>query len=365
MLDVVGYNYQERAIGDDHARTRSGCIFGSENGHQLANWTVVRDNDYVGGQFLWTGIDYLGEARRLAQPRQRRRTAGCVRVQEAQAWFRQSLWSGAPMVYLTASSSPAPAAAGAPPRRGVRVEEHWNWKADSTLTVSCYTNCQEVRLTLNDHVVGSKAASDAVDGVHTWEVPYEPGILKAVGRREGGAAAEFTLKTAGPAARIELWPDEESRSKEGVRQIEFRIVDQHGTRVPDADPLVTFTIEGAARVLGIGNANLASVEDEKDLRHRAYQGRGLMILQVTAEHVVVRAMSPGLAAARVELASNLLSAWHLEVRVAHCRGSSGIFPLRDTPSPPPVAHVSRIALDHWGLRNARTSSGFLVRARQT
>ena len=193
-------------------------------------------------------------------------------------------------------------------------KEHWNWKADSALTVSCYSNCQEVRLTLNDRVVGTKAASDAVDGVLTWEVPYEPGILKAVGTREGRAAAEFTLTTAGPAARIELWPDEESRSKEGVRQIEFRIVDEHGTRVPDADPQVTFTIDGAARVLGIGNANLASVEDDKDLRHRAYQGRGLMILQVTAEHVVVRATSPGLAAGRWSSASDLLPAWH------PCRG---------------------------------------------
>ena len=82
LLDIVGYNYQETRYAADHARYPGRVIFGSENSHQFGNWAIVRDNAYVAGQFLWTGIDYLGEAGVVSQPRQRRRAARPVRVQE-------------------------------------------------------------------------------------------------------------------------------------------------------------------------------------------------------------------------------------------------------------------------------------------
>ncbi|HVG16544.1 MAG TPA: glycoside hydrolase family 2 TIM barrel-domain containing protein, partial [Chitinophagaceae bacterium] len=62
-LDVVGYNYQEYRYPDDHKKYPSRIIYGSENGHALSAWNAVADNEYISGQYLWTGIDYLGEAR--------------------------------------------------------------------------------------------------------------------------------------------------------------------------------------------------------------------------------------------------------------------------------------------------------------
>ena len=100
MLDIVGYNYQESRYADDHAKYPRRVIFGSENSHAFDNWAVVRDNPYVAGQFLWTGIDYLGEARAFPN---RANGAGLLDLagfKKPAAWFRQSLWSSAPMVYL-------------------------------------------------------------------------------------------------------------------------------------------------------------------------------------------------------------------------------------------------------------------------
>src|ERR1019366_5199082 len=100
MLDVVGYNYQESRYATDHQKYPKRCILGSENGGQLANWAVVRDHDYVAVQFLWTGIDYLGEANRWPN---RGSGAGLLDLcgfKKPSAWFRQSLWSDKPMVYL-------------------------------------------------------------------------------------------------------------------------------------------------------------------------------------------------------------------------------------------------------------------------
>ena len=151
------------------------------------------------------------------------------------------------------------------------------------MTVFCYTNSPEVRLTLNDKEIGTKRLAEAVNGVLTWPVPFEPGVLKAVGLQEGKAVCEFALATAGPAGRIELRPDvtEVRANAKDICHVEFRIVDDKGVRVPDAGQEVTFEIAGPAVILGIGNADLNSPDGYKDLVHKAYRGRGLAILQST------------------------------------------------------------------------------------
>jgi beta-galactosidase len=129
-------------------------------------------------------------------------------------------------------------------------------------------------------------------------------VLKAVGTNDGKVVAEFALTTAGPPARIDLLPDVAHVGADGVCHIEFRIVDARGVRVPDADALVTFAVDGPARVLGIGNGNVSSIDAGQDPAHRAYQGRGLAILQATngAGPITLRASAPGLGAAVVTIA---------------------------------------------------------------
>ncbi len=301
LLDVVGYNYQEPRYPADHRQYPQRCLFGSENGHQLSNWTVVRDNDYVAGQFLWTGIDYLGEANRWPN---RGSSAGLLDVcgfKKPNAWFRQSLWSDKPMVYLCATSG-----SGRGPR-GARGDEQWNWPAGASVTVLCYTNCTEVRLMLNDKDIGTKRLADAVNGVLTWQVPFAPGVLKAVGLQEGKASSEFALTTAGPARRIEMRPDVTQVRPNGkdICHVEFRIVDDKGVLVPDASQEVAFEISGPAVILGIGNADLNSPDSYKDQMHKAYRGRGLAILQSTTApgSIPLKATAPGLESATLTLVS--------------------------------------------------------------
>ena len=303
MLDIVGYNYQESRYAGDHAKYPKRVLFGSENNHTFDNWTIVRDNPYVAGQFLWTGIDYLGEARAFPN---RANGAGLLDLagfKKPAAWFRQSLWSAAPMVYLSAAPAPALTAGAAPPRAAPPAE-HWNWKSGQTLNVSAYTNVAEVDLSLNGESLGTKRLSDAKAGILTWTVPYAPGVLKTTATAADKPVADFTLRTAGAAKRIELVRDTSAIVADSrlTKQIEFRIVDDAGVRVPDADTLVTFEIDGPARVLGIGNGNLNNVE-VGIAAHRTYQGRGLIILRITdpAATVTVTASSPGLAGATLTM----------------------------------------------------------------
>jgi len=296
LLDVVGYNYQESRYDADHQRVPGRVIFGSENNHQFGNWTIVRDQAFVAGQFLWTGIDYLGEARAFPN---RANGAGLLDLcgfKKPGAWFRQSLWSERPMAYLCA---------GGARTRGSRPEEHWNWPPGSQVAVSCYTNCDEVQLTLNGAPIGTKPAAAAEDGVLSWDVPYAPGVLKVLGSVAGKPAAEFELRTAGPASRIVLLPDVHELTAAGraVCHVEVRVVDAQGVRVPGADPVLTFELTGPAVMLGIGNGDLNNVEDPKALRHKAFQGRALAILQAAGPPgmVVVKVSAPGLDPAVVEL----------------------------------------------------------------
>jgi beta-galactosidase len=133
-------------------------------------------------------------------------------------------------------------------------------------------------------------------------------VLKAVGRRNGRQAAEFVLRTAGEARRIALIPDVTrlvvGGQDQDISHVEFRIVDHEGVRVPDADALVTFDVDGPARLLAVGNADLNSTENCLDGVHRPFQGRGLAILKATgAGTVALKALSPGLEPGTVTIAA--------------------------------------------------------------
>ena len=299
LLDVVGYNYQEARYADDHKKFPKRVIYGSENGHPYAAWRAVETNNYIAGQFLWTGIDYLGEA--IAWP-SRANGAGLLDLcgfKKPIGWFRQSLWSDQPMVYLCVP--------GAPMNRRFNAGEHWNWPSNTTVNVACYANCPEVTLSLNGKVIGSKKSSEAVNGVLNWPVPFEPGTLKAVGRANGQDVCEFVLQTAGAPDHLELFPDAKSLRADGkdVSHVEFRIVDANGVRIPRADAEVKFELIGPAKIIGLGNGDLSNSENCQGDTHRVFQGRGLAILQTTgiAGSIILQASAPGLQPASVTLQS--------------------------------------------------------------
>ena len=298
LLDAAGYNYQEDRYAADHAKFPKRIIYGSENSQRYDAWCAVQTNGYIAGQFLWTGVDYLGEAN--AWPN-RANGAGLLDLcgfKKPLGWFRQSLWSDQPMVYLCATDRRGG-------WRGFAGVEKWNWPSNSTVTVFCFANCPEVTLIVNDTVIGTKKLSEAVGGVLRWQIPFSPGTLKAVGRADGREVCDYALKTAGTAKRIKLLPDTMQLSADGkdVCHVEFRIVDKNGVRVPDSESEVTFELTGPASIIGIGNGNLNSVEDCKTNQHHVFQGRGLVILQAAPSpgFVTLKATASGLDSASLTL----------------------------------------------------------------
>ena len=303
LFDAVGYNYQETDYAADHNKFPKRIIYGSENSHQYGAWLAVQTNSFISGQFLWTGIDYLGEAREWPNRASGSGLLDLCGFKKPLGWFRQSLWSDKPMVYLCAATASSNENSG----RRFRGEESWNWPSNSTVTVRCFANCPEVTLTLNGKVIGTKKSSEAENGTLSWQVLFESGTLKAVGRANGRDVCDYALKTAGQPSRIELLPDvtDLHADGKGVCHVEFRIVDENGVRVPDAEPEVNFDLTGPAGIIGIGNGDLNNSEDCKANVHRAFEGHGLAILETTAVpgSITLKATAPGLESASVTLQS--------------------------------------------------------------
>ena len=263
LLDVEGYNYMERLYAGDHAAHAARVIYGSENGHELSAWQAVAENDYIAGQFLWTGIDYLGEADVWPSHASRSGLLNLAGFPKDLYYFRKSLWTAAPMVYLSAS----------PPRRRKRPIGGPAVKA-----VWCYTNCDRVELFHDGRSLGSKPQT--ARRVITWPLDFTSGVLKAVGTR-GDKRVSFELKKAGAAAKLMLQPDVNSLAANGrdVAQVEVDVADKDGTLAADAGNLVACTVAGPARIIGIENGDTSSTEDYKALSHSVYRGRMILYVQ--------------------------------------------------------------------------------------
>jgi beta-galactosidase len=306
LLDVAGYNYQEDRYLSDRQKYPNRIIYGSENSHTYAAWVATRDNPAISGQFLWTGIDYLGEARpwpARANPDGLLDLCGFVKPLGR---FRQSLWSDQSMVYVCATESGKAQHADADTNMPVG-QESWNWPEGATMTISCYTNCPEVALFLNGALISTQSLASAAEGYLSWNVPFSAGTLKAVGRKGGRDVCTFELRTAGAPERIEFHADPAhlAANSRDVAQVEFDVVDRAGVRVPAADIEVNFEVTGPARILGIGNGDVSNSEPVTAPRHRAFEGRGLIIIQSTSGPgtISVRGSAVGLQPAAIDLAT--------------------------------------------------------------
>lgn len=295
LLDVTGYNYLEQYYARDHQTYPERIILGSENSHTPAAWRAVAAGEYVTGQFLWTGIDYLGEAGRYPS---RGSDAGLLDLcgfRKPLSYLREALWSDRPMVYAAAHGPAAPG------RRGpAQLADHWNWSGDSrpTIPVTVYTNCPSAELFLNGRSLGEKAVADRLNPALEWDVPNQPGTLRAAGKRDGKEAAHFELVTTGAAQRIRLTSDKQALAAGGedLAHVTVEAVDSAGRRVYQSKVTVELRADGAGELAALDTGDLRDVTTVQSGRRMLYQGRALAFVRAGANRgqVTLHAAAPGL-----------------------------------------------------------------------
>lgn len=322
-LDIAGYNYTESRYLSDHERYPDRVIYGSENRHELSAWKSVRDLEHIFGQFLWTGIDYLGESGRWPS---RGFYSGLLDFGgfiKPRGYFRQSLWSDKPMVYLGTYPTPGKGSRSQmkdvwsqldAENAGQNYEEKipsmdawpvWNYQEGQLIRVVCYTNTAKAQLFLNGVVYGELQDYDDNTGIVFWDVPYKAGKLEVAGYdRQGRETARFAIRSSERPEAITVRAVETTLAKEGgVAQVIVQVVDEKGVPVMLSDEELTCRLAGPGRLLGLEGSNNEDMSDYTDNKHRVFHGRLIAYIQATGEagEINLRFSSPWLKPADIRL----------------------------------------------------------------
>lgn len=278
MLDVVGQNYRENELIAANKQNPKRAIVGTENGHNRSNWVPVRDYAPYSGMFLWTGIDYLGEADRAGWPNISRPTGLLDRTgkQHIKGMQRESWWSDRPVVHVVrnadvTAAGPATDGAGGPnqpvlptmiavatPAPPVALFDDWTPRdrTPHTETIEVYSNCNNVEAFLNGRSLGVLPIN-ADASPRRWGVQYVPGEVRAICKDAGATNVSDTLRTAGEPVAIALTADRSTVGStfDDLTYVRARVVDVRGVTVPNAENVIRFQVTGAGQLVATDNGS--------------------------------------------------------------------------------------------------------------
>jgi hypothetical protein len=301
-LDLVGYNYKEHLYEADHRQFPRQPMVGSENWHRYSDWRAAADNDYISGQFLWTGIDYLGETHGWPSHGSSAGLLTLAGFEKHAAYLRRSWWSNEPVAYLaTRPHDP----------NAVKEEHLWShaavsrrWEAgEQAVEVLCFSN-GEPRLSCNGEEI--VLTRDDEHGYWSAVTMPRPAPLLLETRRGGEVVARDELRARGEAVRIDalVWqaPADAARrcaeiglSVEGVVQLECMLRDATG-EVACNELVVTAEVQGGV-LIGLENGDLSDNSSYAGPR-RTLEGR-LVVFVRPAGPTSVRLSAPGLPAVQI------------------------------------------------------------------
>ena len=302
VLDVAGYNYMIFKHASDHERAPKRIIWQTESYARdaFSNWAVANDFPYVVGDIVWTGLDYLGESaigryyyegERPGEhwfdggfPEWHGAYCGDVDItgwRKPISHYRDMLWHKDTPLYMAVKEP-----------NGYHGEIHttmwsvwptwesWTWPGweGKPVEVEVYTKQPEVKLYLDDQLIGTKQVSRDTEFKAVFSVPYKAGTLRA---ETGGE--NVTLKTAGEPARLRLTPDRTVMAADGqsLTFVTVEVLDKQGTPVPEATIPCEATVKGAGTLLAFASADLKDTEPYTSPRVKTWKGRALLVVRST------------------------------------------------------------------------------------
>jgi beta-galactosidase len=231
---------------------------------QRNGWKPIAERPWLAGQFVWTGFDYRGEPTPFIWP-------------SASSFFGLMDLCGFPKTAFYIKQAQW--------RKDINVlhvAPHWNWPADSLgkpIKVMVLSNADEVIVKLNGKVVGKQKAD--IYEMNTFKIAYQPGVLEAVGYKNGKVVSNFKTETTGKPVALKLSPNGKSLSNDGLDAIPITVsaTDNKGREVPTANLMVTFSVNNNGKIIGLGNGNPNSHEAEKGNQRSLFNGLAQVILQ--------------------------------------------------------------------------------------
>ena len=337
LVDIVGYNYGERLYEKHHALHPDWILYGSETASMLSSRGIYHfpmrqsimseadsqcsalgnSNTSWGaeslkriladdlrqslslGQFLWSGIDYIGEPTPY-------HTRSCYFGQADTACFPkdayylvQSYWTKKPMIHIGVS---------------------WDWNQGQIIDIPVMTNCPEAELFLNGVSLGRKQNDpDGKDLFPTgWQAPFTPGELKARGYdSEGNILCEDIRFTPGETDHLRLECEEQEMLSDGEDLVFVTVTaeDRDNHPVENARDRIKASVTGGGRLIGTDNGDSTDPDSYKSDSRRLFSGKLLLIIASNGEAEDVR----------IRVAGN------------RCRGAEMILPVKKVPVLPGVS----------------------------
>jgi beta-galactosidase len=327
-LDVAGYNYELQHHAADQARVPGRVIMAAESyqTEAFANWAAMTEHPYVIGDFVWSALDYLGEAGigRVFPPGQEAKKhwememfpwhgAYCGDIdligwRKPVSHYRQIVWDRGEKLYAAVRVPPPGGGEwNVTPWSVVPMLPSWTWPSHKgeTMTVEVYSRYDTVRLELDGRAIGEKPTTRAEEFKAVFAVPYAPGELKAVGLKNGRKMETFVLRTAGEVAKLRLRVDRSRLSADGqdLAFVTIEALDRRGVWQPQADERVTVSVEGAGTLAALGSGDLASLDSYAGADRSLYQGRALAVVRAgeKAGKITVTVSAPGLPTEKLTL----------------------------------------------------------------
>lgn len=310
--DVVGYNYLNYHYETSHELFPDRVILCTESkpGQFEDYWSDVERLPYVIGDFLWTSMDYIGEAgigksiycseEEVPQMSQMLNYAGypwrlaqagdfdlCGNVR-AQGRYHQIIW-GANDTYIFAKDPKNNGKIALIGRYGwAEGGNHWSWNCENgtAVSVDVYSRAEEVELLLNGKSLGKKPAGAECHFKAEFEVPYEAGTLTAISYQDGQEVSRDEIKTVGEPVGLKITMEKKQMSADGESLAYgiVEIVDAEGNWVPTAeDTLAKVSVEGAASLAGFGTGRGQTEENYTKGEFTSFEGRWQVILRAGTE----------------------------------------------------------------------------------
>lgn len=321
VLDLVGFNYKPHDYSKKKKEFPHYTIYGSEtastvssrgeykfpvkeirgvwhNDYQVSGydmeypgWASTPDtefvaqdeNEFIMGEFVWTGFDYLGEPTPYNEGTPAKSSyfgiVDLAGLKKDRFYLYQSKWSDTPMLH---------------------VLPHWNWpdRLNQNVPVFCYTNYPKAELFVNGKSKGVKTKDTANKYTRyrlMWnEVVYEPGEIRVVAYNDKNeAVAEKVIKTAGEPHTVRITPDRTTIKADGkdLSFVTIEVIDKEGNICPRANPLLFFKVTGAGVLHSVNNGNPIDQTSFASNYMQAFNGKIVAVIESTRTkgpvHIIV------------------------------------------------------------------------------
>lgn len=328
FLKIAGYNYAEHLYDEHHEKHPDWFIYGSETAstvrsrgvyhlpfdsgilthddlqcsdlgnsvvgwgraHESA-WVMDRDREYCGGQYIWTGFDYIGEPTPYSTKNSYFGIVDTAGLPKESYYLYKAVWTDGekePFIHLL---------------------PHWDWNEGDIIPVMTYSNVEDVEIFLNGKSLGKQHIDLLHDSVlhGRWNVPFEKGEIVAKAYKNGAVVAQDRISSFSEPEKIVLVPEKTTMNADGrdLIFVEAQTCDKDGNFVANARNRLFVEVSGAARLVGIDSGDSTDYDSYKSNNKRLFSGKLIFILQATLESgkISVKVTSDGLEAAEIKLSS--------------------------------------------------------------